>query len=654
MLAGLHEIRRPASGPAVKPDDQDAEPSPAAPDRLVPALGGLIAAAALAAYADSFSGPWLFDDREAIAGNASLRHLATALVPPDGGLPVSGRPVLNLSFALNYALGGTQVAGYHAANLLIHLGAALALFGLVRRTLLPLGRPARSAAILAFFVALLWAVHPLLTEAVTYLSQRTESLVALFYLLTLYCFVRGMQEGASPAAGAARETGRRRRWLALSVFACLLGMGTKEVMATAPVLVFLYDRTFVGGSFRAAWTARKRYYLALASTWILLLALVAWSGSRGGTAGFGAGVAWWAYALTQFRAVAIYLRLAFWPAPLVGDYGRFLGGPPLELAADALVVLGLLAATTVLLWKRPREGFLGAWFFLILAPSSSVVPVATEIIAERRAYLPLAAVIAAVIFAVAAGLEALAARRVRAGAAAAALGMAAALCLGAATYRRNAVYQSVYGFWADVVRKVPDNVGARNDLGNSLADLGRLDEAIAQFREALRLNPEYADAHTNLAHALLQRGRLEESIANYRAALRYRPQEPDVRQGLGVASYRLGNRLAARGQFAAAAQAYETAVAMQPDFADAHVNYGGVLAQLGRVPDALREFEAALRLEPGAADVHNNLGGLLAESGRLAEAKAQFQEALRLKPDYQQARENLERVERLEPAPLAP
>jgi tetratricopeptide (TPR) repeat protein len=605
-------------------------------------LGGLLALAAVAAYSDSFTGPWLFDDREAIAGNASLRHLATALVPPGGGLPVSGRPVLNLSFALNYALGGTQVAGYHATNLLIHLCAALALFGLGRRTLLNLGRSAQNSAVLAFFVALLWSVHPLLTEAVTYLSQRTESLVALFYLLTLYCFVRGTQAGGG------------RRWLGLSIFTCLLGMGTKEVMATAPVLVLLYDRTFVGGSFRAAWAARKRYYLALASTWILLLALVAWSGSRGGTAGFGAGVAWWTYALTQFRAVAIYLRLAFWPAPLVGDYGRFLGGPPLELAADALVVLGLMAATAVLLWKRPRAGFLGAWFFVILAPSSSVVPVATEIIAERRAYLPLAAVIAAVVGAVAAALDALAARRVRARAAGAALGLAAAISLGAATYRRNQVYQSVYGFWADVVRKVPDNVGARNDLGNSLADLGRLDEAIAQFREALRLNPEYADAHTNLAHALLQRGQLEESIANYRAALRYRPQEPDVRQGLGVASYRLGNRLAERGQLAAAAQAYGTAVAMQPDFADARVNYGGVLAQLGRVPDALREFEAALRLEPGAADVHNNLGGLLAESGRLADAKAQFQEALRLRPDYREARDNLERVERLEPAPVAP
>jgi tetratricopeptide (TPR) repeat protein len=638
----------------VKLADPAADHSPAESDRLVRGLGCLVALAAFAAYADSFSGPWLFDDREAIAGNATLRHFATALVPPGGGLPVSGRPVLNLSFALNYALGGTQVAGYHAANLLIHLGAALTLFGIARRTLLPLGRPARVAAVLAFFIALLWAVHPLLTEAVTYLSQRTESLVGLFYLLTLYCFIRGTQPRPREATGARDGKTGRLRWLGLSVLACFLGMGTKEVMATAPLVVLLYDRTFVSGSFGAAWAARKRYYLALASTWIFLLALVAWAGSRGGTAGFGAGVAWWAYALTQFRAMAIYLRLAFWPDPLVGDYGRFLGGPPLELAADVLVVLGLLAATAVLVWKRPRAGFLGAWFFLILAPSSSVVPVATEIIAERRAYLPLAAVIAAVVCAVAAGLEALAARRVRAGAAAAALGLAAALCLGAATYRRNAVYQSVYGFWADVVRKVPENIGARNDLGNSLADLGRLDEAIAQFREALRLNPEYADAHTNLAHALLQQGQLEESIANYRAALRYRPQEPDVRQGLGVASYRLGNRLAERGQLVAAAQAYGTAVAMQPDFADAHVNYGGVLAQLGRVPDALREFEAALRLEPSAADVHNNLGGLLAESGRLADAKAQFQEALRLRPDYREARDNLERVERMEPAPVAP
>jgi protein O-mannosyl-transferase len=180
----------------VKSPHQDAElPGDGSP-RFVWLGAGLIAAAGLAAYANSFAGPWVFDDLTAIAGNATLRHLGTAWLPPGGGLPVSGRPLLNVSFAINYALTGSRVWSYHALNLLIHLSAALALMGIVRRTCLRLGRPARPAAILAGSVALVWTVHPLLTEAVTYLSQRAESLAGLCYLLTLYGFIRSA-EGTS-------------------------------------------------------------------------------------------------------------------------------------------------------------------------------------------------------------------------------------------------------------------------------------------------------------------------------------------------------------------------------------------------------------------------------------------------------------------------
>src|SRR6185312_11084012 len=174
------------------------------------------------------------------------------------------RPVLNLSLAVNYAISGPDPWSYHALNLAIHVGAALCLFGLIRRTAGP--------ALLAFAVALLWAVHPLQSEAVMYIVQRAESMMALFYLLTMYGFVRGLQ-------GV-----HRTAWLAVSWTACLLGMGTKEVMVSAPVIVFLYDRTFAAGTFAEAWRLRKRYYLALAATWIPLLAFVARTGgNRGGT-----------------------------------------------------------------------------------------------------------------------------------------------------------------------------------------------------------------------------------------------------------------------------------------------------------------------------------------------------------------------------------
>jgi tetratricopeptide (TPR) repeat protein len=630
----------------------------------------LLIAAGFAAYCGSFSGPFLYDDATAIVGNATLRHFSSALFPPAGGFSTSGRPVLNLSFALNYAISGTAVWSYHALNLLVHVLAGLALFGIVRRTV---------STLPAFAVALLWIVHPLQTESVAYMSQRAESLMGLFYLLTLYCFIRGARiEGAAKA-------GRRAGWYALSITACLLGMGTKEVMVTAPVMVLLYDRAFVGGSFAEAWRRRRGVYLGLAATWVLLGILVAGSAGRGGTAGFGTALPWWAYAFTQIRAVANYLGLCFWPSPLIFDYGLVLGGPRFAMAGDAVLIAGLAAASIVLLVRNSPFGFLGAWFFIILAPSSSVVPVTTELIAEHRIYLSLAAVAAAAVFGIHAAWRAFGPRwglgsRVSSAAGLLAV-MVAGAALGTATFVRNEAYTSALALWADTVAKMPDNAGARNNLGSALADQGRLPEAIAQYEEALRLVPGYDDPHYNLGNALAKSGRVEEAIDHYRTALRVRPRNAAILFALGEALRRLGrldeaqsryeealkgesdspdvwcglgNVMLNGGKWEEAAKAFGTAVQLRPDNTDALVNYAASLAQAGHNPEAARAFQAVLRVQPDAADLHNDLGGVLAQDGRLAEAKGEFERALRLKPDYREARDNLEKVNRMIGAPAAP
>ena len=219
--------------------------------------GGLIVLATVLAYRNSFSGPFIFDDL-AISQNPTIRELWPIwkpLCPPNHGEPVTGRPLLNLSFAVNYAVSGLNVRGYHVANLAIHVLAALLLFGILRRTFLlrSLGNSQIPTPIyFALAIALLWAVHPLQTESVTYIVQRAESLVGLFYLLTLYCFIRGA------------TWGRGRYWYAAAVLACLLGMASKEVMVSAPLIVLLYDRAFLAGSLREAWRRRYGFYLALA------------------------------------------------------------------------------------------------------------------------------------------------------------------------------------------------------------------------------------------------------------------------------------------------------------------------------------------------------------------------------------------------------
>ena len=183
--------------------------------------------------------------------------------------------MVNLSLAINYALGGMATWGYHALNLAIHILAGLTLFGVVRRTLLQpslLTRFGQAALSLALAVAVIWTIHPLQTEAVTYIAQRAESLMGLFYLLTVYCFIRGT-ESETPGI-----------WYKLSVAACLLGMASKEVMISAPLMVLLYDRTFVGGSFRQAWERRRPLYMGLFGTWLLLGYLVVGTHNRNRTA----------------------------------------------------------------------------------------------------------------------------------------------------------------------------------------------------------------------------------------------------------------------------------------------------------------------------------------------------------------------------------
>ena len=649
--------------------------------------GAILAAAALAVYGRTFSVPLLLDDGDAIVDNASMRHWSTVFSPPVD-TTAGGRPVLNLSLAINHAISGTSVWSYHALNLAIHILAGLTLFGIIRRTLrlrsgqalrlrsgqalrLRSGQALRlrsgqalarcagaEATLIGFGAALLWTLHPMQTEAVTYIVQRAESLMGLFYLLTLYCFIRAVE-----------EDGRQRLWFSLSVAACLLGMGTKEVMVSAPLIVLLYDRTFVAGSFGEAWRRHRGLHMALAATWLLLAGLVAGAGwDRNGTSGFDVGIRPWAYWLTQFEAVTRYLWLSVWPHPLVFDYGTFWGSLSAAVVLYALVVTGLAVAVLVALWRWPVAGFLGAWFFAILAPTS-VMPGRIQMIVEHRMYLPLAAVIVAGV----AGLHAVMQTARDHGQrdngqrdngprdqgprdhgqrdngpqdyGLVALGscgpvvLVLVLGLGLLAARRNEDYRSELGLWRDTVAKRPGNARARANLGAVLAQMpGRRADAIAQLQEALRLNPDLAKARYNLGNAWSQTpGRLNDAVAEYEAAMRGLPDFAEAHNNLGLAWSRMPGR-----SNDAIAQ-FREALRLKPGLAEAHNNLGLAWAEMpGRLDDAIAEYEAALRLQPDYADAHYNLGNAWSLApAHLNDAIAEYEAALRLQPDYAKAHYNL-------------
>lgn len=561
----------------------------------------LIVLAGFAAYANSLDGAFLFDDRDF---SDSPRALSWASA---GRALASARPLTELTLTVNYALDGLRVRGYHLFNLSVHLLAGCVLFLLVRRLFRRPALAARygaAADALALSVALLWTVHPLQTQAVTYIVQRAESMMGLFYLLTLYCAVRGFEA----AEGAGRDSAPLAvRWYVAAVLCCAAGMAAKPVMATAPLMVLVVDYLFFAPSLR---DCRRRWglYLALAATWVILVSTTLLKANEA-SAGFGyKAITPWEYACTQPRAILWYARLALWPDPLCFDYMR----PALRewgrFVVPAAVVLLLLAATVWLLFRRRPAALIGVWFFLILSVSSSIMPIA-DVCVEHRMYLSLAAVIALVVLA-AYEFGGWALRRslptprdrIRWGRVAACVATGVLIVLlGWRTAERNRDYRSETALWASVLRVRPENPRAKLNYGYALFAEGRVDEAIAVTRDpALAGDPA---AHLNL-----------------------------------------GRFHAAQGRPAPAEEEYRKAIALDPDFAKAHYNLGNLLLQQNRTADAERAFAEAARSQPDWPAAHNNLGIALAKLNDLKAAETQFRLALRLDPDYAAAHENLARL----------
>jgi tetratricopeptide (TPR) repeat protein len=588
----------------------------------------LLSLALLVVYHNSLEGPFIFDDTRSIVENPDIRHLATAL----RGNPRidASRPLMRLSLWINYALGGQEVRGYHVLNLMLHILAAWTLWGLAQRILESPSlrdRYGKEAWGLALAIALLWTVHPLQTESVSYMVQRTEALAGWFYLLTLYSVARS----ASAAGG-------RVWWSVTAVVSCLLGMASKETVATAPLLALALDWIFFAPSWRRLWQLRWGLYAALACTWIFqaLLLAMASPGRKATGVGQPFGMHWWEYALTQSYYLCRYLVLSVWPGALTLDYGTYLVHGVGEVAPYAAVVLLLLALTCVALWRNPPLGFCGLWFFLILAPTSSVVPILGQTGAEHRMYLPLAGLIGlGVVGGYTLWRRAWRERpgRLQVGSLLVLLAVGV-MALGARTVARNEEYRSAVSIWQTVTERWPINSRAYYNLGFALAKMGRMQEAIAQLEEALRLKPDYVEARVNLGNALRSLGRLSEAIAEYQTALRVDPNDADARLNLG-------HVLASLGRFPEAIAQDEALLRLRPELAAAHLNLGNALVGMSRYPEATAQFEAAVRLAPDLAGAHLNLGNALASEGHLPEAIAQFAEELRLQPDYAQAHMSL-------------
>jgi len=581
----------------------------------VPRLAGWAAGAILLPLAvlPALPGPLVLDDGPALT-------LAQQIAGPGGwaeawrpgadpGETLRGRPLTAWSFGLQAALGLTSPLALRLVNLLLHAGAACLLAGLVRRTLSRQRWDHDPAAWAGTLAALIWLVHPLALAAVVYVVQRAEVLAGLGMLAALAAFARGM------------ESSRPGPWLALSAVAGFAAPLAKESAAGLPLLVALYDRCFVAGSWRAAFRARRGYYLALAAGWLPLAALVAAGAGRGGTAGWDSPVGVGAYLLTQGEAVTGYLWHVLWPHSLTFDHGPVVATLPGALAPGLLV----LAVLGVAVWGIRRGhplGFAGGAFFLCLAPSSSVVPVASQTIAEHRMYLALAVPVALL---VAGALR----WAPRGGALAAG---AAALALTGVSAAGHQMYRDEVTLWTRTAALRPDNPRAHHNLGQAVFARGDPARAEAHFRQAERLRPGDPDTRHNLALCALRLGRRDEALAILEENRTRAPDHAPTALALGEIRGELGRQAVAAGRAAEAREHFVAAAALRPRDPRPRHNLGNVLLELDAVEAALAAWREALAADPAYTESRRALAFVLLRSGRAAEALPHLERLAREEP----------------------
>jgi tetratricopeptide (TPR) repeat protein len=441
----------------------------------------------------------------------------------------------------------------------------------------------------------------------------------------------------------------------LAVISCALGMASKESMVTAPFMILMYDRIFVFDTFKEAWRRRWPFYVSLAATWAVLAALI-WSGPRFRSAGFSSGVSPWTYLLNQTLMIVRYLRLTIWPVGLVVDYGVPRPLSVSDVAPSAALVVMLALSTVWMLVYRPKVGFLGLWFFTTLSPTSSIVPIATEVGAERRMYLPLAALVVLAVVGAAWALERWARTRGPAFAGAMpgppelqrgpatrrahAVGLVAlaivVLALSAGTVARNREFASSVSLARTTLDRWP-NARARHSLGVALLAEGQREAGITELRRAVSEDPA---ALYTLGVALYQNEQLDEALQQLREFLSRESQRIEV----PVAHELAGRILKRQGRFAEAAEEFRTVLRMTPSRIEVHGLLAESLFREQKFDEAIGHYQQFLTYRPADVPGHVQLGIAYDALGRQDDAIAQFRRVAALVPQDPVAHRNLARA----------
>ena len=573
-------------------------------------------------YSNILHNPFVFDDwiitetRTLRLTNLSFDSIRERIGGVDRSIPM-------LTLALNYYFGEFNVIGYHIVNIVIHILTGILLFFFIKATLdLDRSRAPGEIILIAFFAALLWLVHPLQIQAVTFTIQRFASIAAMFYILSFLLYVK---------ARLAQEGWKRALLFTGCILSGFLAVASKEIAGTLPGFILLYELYFLQ-DFKII---KSRKYLIYAAVFIVVISVpVIWHLFKGGFSMFQASARMYGHSisgllLSQPRIFICYFGLFLFPHPsrLNIDHDFIYSTSllePLSNIPSLIIICAVLICAVLLLRKDRLISFAIMWVIGNYIIRSSFF--GNDTIFEHRMYL------SSMMFSLILVIIVFRYFKPRV----LALGI---LCISIAfcsfwTYERNKVWRSEYALWSDSVKKSPNKARPHNNLGLALADMGRQDEAIEQYYEALKINPVYHKAFNNLGNLYEKEGRYEEAISVYENVLERKPTYVS-------ANYNIANIYMKIGDFKKAENHYVTALIFKPDHVKSIANLAVLMMKQGRSEEAVSLGHRALKLEPYDAEIMTNLGGALIMRGEIENAIYYLEKALKISPDIKEAKINL-------------
>lgn len=524
-------------------------------------------------------------------------------------------PLTWVSHMLDYQLYGSRAGGHHWTSVIFHIANSILLYVVLKRMS---GSAWKSALVAAFF-----AVHPLNVESVAWVSERKNVLCTFFWFMGMWSY----------AYYVGRPT-IYRYCLILVIFS--LGLMSKPMIVTFPFTLLLLDYWPMGRF--TSWKMFPRLLFEKIPLFILaaIVGIVTYLSSFHGDVTISIDK----LPLPERMANAVvsyakYLGKMFWPENLAVfyPYSREFGS--FQIGA-AFLLLSVISCLAIFLAHKYRYALMGwLWYLGTLVPVIGLIQVGKQAMADRYAYIPLIGLFIIIAWGVPDLLGRWPQRKIIFAVSSGAVISGLMIC----TVLQVRYWQNGVTLFEHALRATEINSRAHYNLGISLTDLGKYEEAIYHFGYAIRLEPEYEGPYGYMGIALARQGKTDEALVYYHEALRIKQNDETTHNNLGVA-------LAGKGMFNEAILHFQEALRIRPDYVYANRNMGGALARLGKMEEAIGYYEKALRIDRDNAVTHNNLGLALADVGRDHEAIGHFQEALKINPYYEDAINNLRSVQK--------